>query len=122
MHTPTTSPRNTAATATALPARYYVDAGDGRARPPRRSSTAAGNWSRMCRNCATAGDHVVADFAGLPVLAVRGADDAIRVFHNVCRHRAGPIAQCDGLPRSRCVAATTAGPTRWKASCVPHRK
>ena len=44
-----------------------------------------------------AGDHVVADFAGLPILAVRGADGAIRVFHNVCRHRAGPIAQCDGL-------------------------
>lgn len=44
-----------------------------------------------------AGDHVVADLAGLPVIAVRGADGAIRVMHNVCRHRAGPIAQCDGL-------------------------
>lgn len=48
------------------------------------------------------GDHVVANLAGLPVIAVRGADGegnagAIRVFHNVCRHRAGPIAQCDGL-------------------------
>ena len=47
------------------------------------------------------GDHVVGDFAGLPVIAVRGATDgngpgAIRVFHNVCRHRAGPIAWCDG--------------------------
>jgi choline monooxygenase len=43
------------------------------------------------------GDHVVADFAGLPVIAVRGGDGAIRVMHNVCRHRAGPIALCDGL-------------------------
>src|SRR5690606_30438364 len=49
------------------------------------------------------GDHVVSDCAGLPVIAVRGAagpDCAagpIRAFHNVCRHRAGPIAQCDGL-------------------------
>src|SRR5690606_19122917 len=34
---------------------------------------------------------------GLPVLAVHGTDGAIRVFHNVCRHRAGPLAQCDGL-------------------------
>ena len=43
-----------------------------------------------------AGDHVVADCAGLPVLAVRGADGTVRAFHNVCRHRAGPIATCDG--------------------------
>ena len=43
------------------------------------------------------GDHVVADCAGLPVIAVRGGDGEIRAFHNVCRHRAGPIAQCDGL-------------------------
>src|SRR3989339_627578 len=44
-----------------------------------------------------AGDHIVADLGGLPVIGVRGGDGAIRVFHNVCRHRAGPIAQCDGL-------------------------
>jgi choline monooxygenase len=42
------------------------------------------------------GDHVVVDFAGLPVVAVRGADGTVRAFHNVCRHRAGPIATCDG--------------------------
>ena len=44
----------------------------------------------------------MADCAGLPVIAVRGVDEdggpgPIRAFHNVCRHRAGPIAQCDGL-------------------------
>lgn len=27
------------------------------------------------------------DIAGLPLVMVRGRDDAIRVFHNVCRHR-----------------------------------
>lgn len=43
------------------------------------------------------GDHVVVDCAGLPVIAVHGADGEIRAFHNVCRHRAGPIATCDGL-------------------------
>lgn len=56
-------------------------------------------WQLVAHECQLrdAGDHVVADLAGLPVLAVRGADGAIRAFHNVCRHRAGPIAQCDGL-------------------------
>src|SRR5690606_39233352 len=45
---------------------------------------------------ADTGDHVVMDCAGLPVLAVRGEDSGIRAFHNVCRHRAGPIACADG--------------------------
>ena len=84
------------ATATALPAHYYVDAAMA-ARD--RASIFDAAWhlvahvSQLCGS----GDHVVADLAGLPILAVRGADGVIRVFHNVCRHRAGPIAQCDGL-------------------------
>ena len=84
------------ATATALPARYYVDAAMA-ARD--RASIFDAAWQLIAHvsQLRGSGDHVVADFAGLPVLAVRGADDAIRVFHNVCRHRAGPIAQCDGL-------------------------
>ena len=61
-------------------------------------------WQLVAHVCQlqAAGDHVVADLAGLPVIAVRGGDGAggpgrIRVMHNVCRHRAGPIASCDGL-------------------------
>ena len=42
------------------------------------------------------GDHVVGEAAGVPLLAVRGNDGAIRVLHNVCRHRAGPLAIEDG--------------------------
>ena len=56
-------------------------------------------WQIVCHvsQLREAGDHVVADLAGLPVIAVRGADGVVRVMHNVCRHRAGPLAQCDGL-------------------------
>ncbi len=40
--------------------------------------------------------------AGFPLLVVRGQDDVLRGFHNVCRHRAGPLTegeagQCEGL-------------------------
>jgi choline monooxygenase len=42
------------------------------------------------------GDHVVGEAAGVPLLAVRSNDGAIRVLHNVCRHRAGPLAIEDG--------------------------
>ena len=84
------------ATATALPAHYYVDP----AMPAiDRHAIFDRGWQLFAHVCQLqhAGDHVVGNFAGLPVLAVRGADGVIRAFHNVCRHRAGPIAQCDGL-------------------------
>ena len=42
------------------------------------------------------GDHIVTEIAGVPVLVVRGEDGELRAMHNVCRHRAGPLAVCDG--------------------------
>ena len=42
------------------------------------------------------GDHVVTQIGHLPVIAIHAEDGSIRVLHNVCRHRAGPLAQCDG--------------------------
>ncbi len=82
--------------ARALPGTFYADAG----MPALdRHVIFDRSWQLIAHVCQLqhAGDHVVADLGGLPVLAVRGADDEIRVLHNVCRHRAGPIAQCDGL-------------------------
>lgn len=83
-------------TATALPARFYV--APSMAAIDRRAIFDRG-WQLVAHvsQLRDAGDHVVANLAGLPVIAVRGADGVIRVMHNVCRHRAGPIAQCDGL-------------------------
>ncbi|WP_028838485.1 MULTISPECIES: aromatic ring-hydroxylating oxygenase subunit alpha [Thermomonas] len=84
------------ATATALPARFY-------AAPAMAATDRSAIFDRSWQLVAHAsqlrgiGDHVVANLAGLPVIAVRGGDGAVRVMHNVCRHRAGPIAQCDGL-------------------------
>lgn len=49
------------------------------------------------------GDHVVAEVAGKPVVAVRGSDGVLRGFFNVCRHRAGPLALENGNARQlRC--------------------
>jgi choline monooxygenase len=82
--------------ATSLPARFYNE--PTMAALDRRVVFDRG-WQLVAHACQLhdAGDHVVADLAGLPVIAVRGADGEVRVLHNVCRHRAGPIAQCDGL-------------------------
>ncbi len=42
------------------------------------------------------GDHVVDAIGTVPLVIVRGEDDELRALHNVCRHRAGPLATCDG--------------------------
>ena len=83
-------------TATALPARFYVDAA---IQATERSHVFDRAWQLVAHvsQLRNVGDHAIADLAGLPVIAVRGGDGRIRVMHNVCRHRAGPIAQCDGL-------------------------
>jgi choline monooxygenase len=43
-----------------------------------------------------AGDHAVTDIGATPVIVLRDADGALRAFHNVCRHRGGPLAMKDG--------------------------
>jgi len=39
------------------------------------------------------GDYITLDVLGERVVTVRGEDSKLRSFHNVCRHRAGKIAQ-----------------------------
>ncbi|MBC6440910.1 MAG: aromatic ring-hydroxylating dioxygenase subunit alpha [Rhodospirillales bacterium] len=38
-----------------------------------------------------AGDYVTGNVAGWPVFAVMDREGGLRAFHNVCRHRAGPL-------------------------------
>ena len=42
------------------------------------------------------GDFFLAEIAGNPVMVVRGKDQRLRAFYNVCRHRGGPLATKDG--------------------------
>jgi len=53
---------------------------------------------------AESGDHIVRDIGGKPILVVRNAEGRLNGFYNVCRHRAGPVALCDGkgAKRLRC--------------------
>jgi len=45
------------------------------------------------------GDYFADEIAGVPVLAVRGRDGALRAFANICRHRGAPVAQGCGRTR-----------------------
>jgi choline monooxygenase len=46
------------------------------------------------------GDYVTGEMAGEPIVVVRGEDETLRAFSNVCRHRAGPVSAGRGNRRS----------------------
>lgn len=81
--------------ATALHARYY--AGEAMLAMEQRAVFAR-SWQLVAQQgqLAEPGDHVVEQIGTVPVLLVRGQDHVLRAFPNVCRHRAGPLALCNG--------------------------
>ena len=56
------------------------------------------SWQAICfsRRVAGPGDHAVGTVGDVPIVIVRGEDMVLRGFINVCRHRAFPLATCDG--------------------------
>lgn len=81
--------------ASALPARYYF--GDDMLAMEQRSVFAQ-SWQLVAHHnqLAEPGDHVVEKIGEVPVIVIRGQDGVLRAFPNVCRHRAGPLALCNG--------------------------
>lgn len=58
-----------------------------------------------------AGDWLAAGIAGMRLVMVRGGDGAVRVFHNVCRHRAGPLVRGE---RGRCEGELVCAYHGWR--------
>ena len=87
--------------ALALPAACYVDASIAALE---RATVFARGWQLVAdaSRLRATGDHVVAEVGAVPLLVVRGEPETgapegrLRALHNVCRHRAGPLATCDG--------------------------
>ncbi len=77
--------------ALALPAEFYT-AADAVARD--RSAVFARGWQLLTYAAAVpnVGDNIAIEIAGLPVVLLRDQQGELRAFHNVCRHRAGPLA------------------------------
>lgn len=83
------------ATASTLPARLYVDP---QVLAPEKRRIFAKTWQLAGRSDQVPGPgaYFTVDVAGEPIVVVRGKDDRLRAFHNVCRHRAGPVAEGAG--------------------------
>jgi len=46
------------------------------------------------------GSYLAREAAGVPILAVRGADGVVRAFRNACRHRGAQVAKGEGCAKS----------------------
>jgi choline monooxygenase len=59
-----------------------------------RSRVFGNNWIAVGRldQVLSAGQFFTLDLAGEPIIVVRGADDVLRGFYNVCRHHAAAVA------------------------------
>lgn len=82
------------------PASWYCDPARW---PGERAQVFAKSWQFVTHDSALPerGAWRAETLAGYPILLVRGEDDIVRGFHNVCRHRAGPLVReasgvCDG--------------------------
>lgn len=92
--------KQTLADATALPARFYIGSGS---HDLDRRSVFARAWHLVAHvsQLRHAGDHLNVDIAGVPLIVLRDAQDVLHAVHNVCRHRAGPLAVCGAADRLR---------------------
>jgi len=89
-----------------LPSRFYIEPAIlalEKERIFRRTWQLVGTLSHACgeadgakRTIADPGAFFTADVAGEPVVVVRDSAGTLRAFSNVCRNRAGPIAQGSG--------------------------
>jgi choline monooxygenase len=62
----------------------------------RQSWHVAGPLAKVARP----GDHFCCEASGVPIAVVRGQDDRVRAFVNVCRHRGYQVVRSDGNRRA----------------------
>lgn len=81
------------------PSRWYTDP---RVLEEEKEKVFSRTWQLVGRaeQVAEAGDYFTATVADEPVVVARGGDGELRAFSNVCRHRAGPVAEGCGRRRA----------------------
>ena len=86
-----------------IPAAWYTDP---RIAQLELDNVFARNWQAVGRTeqVATPGQFVTATVAGEPIVAVRGSDNNLRAFYNVCRHHAMTVMNepCGQAQHMRC--------------------
>ncbi len=85
-------------TVTSLAARYYTDP---QVFEIEKAGLLSRTWQFGCHttDLADVGDYATFDIAGESLFAIRGRDEKIRVFYNVCQHRAHQLVNGTGRTR-----------------------
>jgi len=67
-----------------------------------RAAIFARTWQWVCHveKLATPGSYVSTEVAGMPIAVVRGRDEGLRAFYNVCKHRAHELLNGSGTTRN----------------------
>jgi len=83
-------PSATLAEASTIPAPWYTDE---RVYDLEMQTVFARSWQMVCRRdqVSKPGQYVTSEIAGEPIVVVRGNDDLLRAFFNVCRHHAAAV-------------------------------
>jgi choline monooxygenase len=78
------------AEASTIPASWYTDK---RVHDLELQTVFANSWQLFCRldQVSKPGQYVTSDLAGEPIVVVRGNDEQLRAFFNVCRHHAAAV-------------------------------
>ncbi|HEY7544594.1 MAG TPA: Rieske (2Fe-2S) protein, partial [Blastocatellia bacterium] len=79
-----------------IPARWYIDP---QIAELERRTVFTRSWQMIARadQVSEPGQYITCDLAGEPMLVVRGNDNILRGFFNVCRHHAAAVVtQCEG--------------------------
>ena len=86
------------ARAATLPSRWYTDP---QILELEKQKVFGCAWQLVGRadQVARPGDYFTTSIADEPLIIARGEDETLRAFSNVCRHRAGPVAQGSGTRR-----------------------
>jgi choline monooxygenase len=96
-------PQSSLAEASTLPSSWYTDS---RILELERHTVFSRSWQLLGRAAQVRepGQYVTGEIAGEPVLVVRGSDDVLRGFFNVCRHHAAAVlTNADGRTQNlRC--------------------
>ena len=86
-----------------IPAPWYTDA---RIAQLERKNVFARTWQAVARTdqVEKPGQYVTANIVGEPIVVVRGSDNRLRAFFNVCRHHAMAVMNepCGQTPHLRC--------------------
>jgi choline monooxygenase len=96
-------PAKPVAEASTIPGSWYTDE---RIAELERQTVFSGNWQMVGRalQVEAPGQYITAEIAGEPVLVVRGQDNVLRGFFNVCQHHAAAVMTepCGTVARLQC--------------------